>query len=38
MDNLYIFLLEMCRNHLNNMTLNVKTAINQFGLSIGIAK
>ena len=30
------FLLEMCRNHLNNMTVYVNTAISQFGVSNGI--
>ena len=37
MDNPHRFLLEICRNHLNNMTLNANTAISQFGLSIGIS-
>ena len=40
-NNLYLdyphrFLLEICRNHLNNMTLYVNTAISQFGVSNGM--
>ena len=36
MDDPHRFLLEICRNHLNNMTLYVNTAISQFGVSNGI--
>ena len=36
MDDPHGFLLEICRNHLNNMTLYVNTAISQFGVSNGI--
>ena len=32
------FLLEICRNHLNNMTLYVNTAISQFGVSNGMGQ
>ena len=36
MDNPHRCLLEICRNHLNNMTPCVNTAISQFGVSIVI--
>ena len=36
MDNPHRFVLEICRNHLNNMTPCVNTAISQFGVSIVI--
>ena len=36
MDNPHRFLLEICRNHLNNMTQYENTANSQLGLSIGI--
>ena len=38
MDDPHRCLLEICRNHLNNMTLYVNTAISQFGVSNGIAQ